>query len=177
MLKLSRSLSSQPVVSLRTGGRLSIATEPVIDPHNLKILGWRCKSVGVETILLAEDVRADSQQGLAVNDESVLSSPADLVRHKEILDIHFKLVGKPVKTQRQKLGKVSDYAYDDQSMFIQQLYVEPPLTKFFGNHDTRIIGRNQVKEVTDAYILVSDSEVEAAEPETEPAEATAAEPA
>lgn len=170
MLVLSNSLFNRPVVSLRSSGRVATAIEPIINPNSLKILGWRCKLRGVEVILLAEDVRDSGPRGLAIDDDNSLSPPEDLVRHREVLDIHFQLIGKPVKTPRYKLGKVGDYAYDDQSMFIQQLYVEAPLTKFFGNHDTKIIGRNQVKEVTDSYILVSDAEVEATESETEAAE-------
>ena len=179
MLLLSKSLANQPIMSLRTGARIATATEPIINPGNLKILGWRCKLHGVEAILLAEDVRDVNAQGLVIDDEAALSAPDDLVRHREVLDIRFQLIGKPVKTARQKLGKVGDWAYDEESMFIQQLHVEPPLTKLFGSHDTKIIGRGQVKEITDDYILVSDAEVEvsATEPVSQTAEAPLAEAA
>src|SRR6188768_3442075 len=112
MLMLSKSLLNQPVLSLRSGGQIAQALAPIINPHNLKILGWWCKGAGGQKlVLLAEDVREVMPGGLTVNDEEALSSSADLVRHKEILDIRFELMDKVVKTKRQKLGKVSDFSY------------------------------------------------------------------
>ncbi len=163
MLKLNGSLRNLPVLSLRSGGLLATAKSPLIDPDNLKVVGWFCNLRGVETVLLAEDVRDFNPSGLVVDDEAALSSPADLVRLQNLINMKYDPLGKLVKTDREKLGKVADYAYDD-SLFIQQLYVEPPLIKFFGSRDTRVIGRNQVKEVTDAYILVGGGDVEVSAP-------------
>ncbi|MGH7157084.1 MAG: hypothetical protein ACREGG_03180 [Candidatus Saccharimonadales bacterium] len=161
MLKLSKSLMNQPVMSLRSGGQIAVAIEPIINPHNLKILGWWCKGSGGQTqVLLADDVREVIPNGLAVNDGEALSTPEDLVRHKEILGIRFELMDKPVKTKRQKLGKVSDFSYNE-SLFIQKLYVARPLRKVFTPEDTLLIDRTQILEVTDHYILVRDVEVKA----------------
>lgn len=161
MLKLSKSLVKQPVMSLRSGGQIAIATGPIINPHNLKIMGWWCKvPSGQNRVLLADDIREAMPSGLAVNDEEALSAPDDLVRHKEILSIHFELIDKPVKTKRQKLGKVSDFSYND-GLFVQKLYVARPLRKVFTTEDTLIIDRSQILEVTDHYILVRDTEVRA----------------
>lgn len=158
---LSKSLVNRPVMSLRSGGQIAIAEQPVINPHNLKILGWWCKAPGGrQLVLLAEDVREIMANGLAVNDEDDLSVPEDLVRHSDILNVHFDLMEKPVKTKRQKLGKVSDYSYNE-GMFIQKLYVARPLHKVFTTEDTLIIDRNQIIEVTDHYILVRDTEIKA----------------
>jgi len=160
MMMLSKSLLNQPVVSLRDGSRIATAEEPIINPHNLKIMGWWCKSAGGQgLVLLADDVRDVTPSGLAVNDEEALSSPDDLVRHKEILEIKFQLMDKTVRTKRQKLGKVSDYSYND-GMFVQKLYVSKPLRKVFTTEDTLIIDRTQILEVTDHYILVRDSEIQ-----------------
>jgi hypothetical protein len=109
---------------------------------------------------LAEEIREALPNGLAVNDEDALSEPADLVRHKEILDINFELMDKPVRTKRQKIGKVSDYSYND-GLFVQKLYVARPLRKVFTSEDTLIIDREQILEVTDKYILVRDTEIKA----------------
>ncbi|MBX4190999.1 hypothetical protein KW794_02835 [Candidatus Saccharibacteria bacterium] len=148
-------------MSLRTGSQIAVATEPVINPHNLKILGWWCKSGGGrQLVLLAEDVREIMPTGLAVNDEEDLCAPEDLVRHSEVLNIRFQLADKPVKTKRQKLGKVSDFSYNE-GMFVQKLYVARPLHKVFTTEDTLIIDRTQIIEVTDHYILVRDVEVKA----------------
>lgn len=167
---MGKSLYSRPVMSMRTGSQIAMALEPIINPHNLKILGWWCKTAGARgnLVLLAEDVREVMPQGLAVNDEEALVAPEDLVRHREILDIKFQLIDKTVKTKRQKLGKVSDFSYND-GMFVQKLYVARPVTKIFSSQDTLLIDRTQILEVTDAYILVRDSEVTVAEEAAMPA--------
>ena len=167
MLQLSKSLFDVPILSLRAGHLVAVATEPIINPHNLKILGWWCKVPGsnVHSILLVEDVREASAKGLAVNDEADLSTPDELTRHKEILGIHFELIGKEVKTKRGKLGKVSDYSYDSDSMMVVKLYVARSLTKIFSSEDTLIIDRSQIIEITDRYILVKDTDVKVTEEE------------
>lgn len=147
-------------MSLRSGSQIAIARTPIINPHNLKILGWWCDAVGGAQVLLAEEVREGLPSGLAVNDEDALSEPSDLVRHKEILDIKFVLMDKPVRTKRHKIGKVSDYSYND-GLFVQKLYVARPLHKVFTSEDTLIIDREQILEVTDKYILVRDADIKA----------------
>jgi hypothetical protein len=174
MLKLSGSLVNQPVMSLRTGGQIAVATATIINPHNLKIIGWWCKvASGQKAVLLAEDVRETIPNGLAVNDEDALSSVEDLVRYKELLDINFGLMDKPVRTKRHKLGKVSDFSYNE-GMFVQKLYVARPLRKVFTTEDTLIIDRAQILEVTDHYILVRDTEIRAGAEELAAAGAVAA---
>lgn len=169
---MSGSLINRPVLSLRTGGQIAVALEPIINPHNLKILGWWCRSSGNgPLVLLAENVREIGSEGLVVNDEEDLSVPADLVRHSEILDIRFQLFDKAVKTKRQKIGKVTDFSYND-GLFVQKLYVARSLIKVFTAEDTAVIDRNQILEVTDRHILVRDSEVHATAKELGGAAAT-----
>ncbi len=172
---MSKGLYNRPVMGLHSGNRIAVAVEPIINPHNLQILGWWCslsQSKG-RVVLLAEDVRQIMPAGLAVNDDTSLSPPEELVRHKEILDIKFQLTDKPVRTKRQKLGKVSDFSYND-GMFVQKLYVARPMTKIFSSQDTLLIDRSQILEVTDNYILVRDTEVPVAEEAVAPAGAIAA---
>lgn len=166
MLRLSANLHNLGVVSLRSGGTVAIAVEPIINPHNLKIIGWWCKVPAATElrVLLTDDVRDNLQKGLAIDDEDDLTEVEDLVRHKQILGINFRLVGKPVKTKRMKLGKVTDFSYND-GMFVQKLYVERPITKILSSEETLLIDRNQIVEVTDNYILVKDSEIEATDGE------------
>lgn len=122
------------------------------------------------TVLLSDDVREINLHGLAVNNEESLAHADELVRHKEILDIKFELIGMPVVTKRSKIGKVNDYAYND-GMFIQKLYVSPPVTKLLGSNGTHIIDRSQILEITSKHILVKDTDV------SEGAEAVAGAPA
>ena len=85
-------------------------------------------------------------------------------RDREILDTEFQLINKPVRTKRQKLGKVSDFSYND-GLFVQKLYVARSLVKVFAATDTLIIDRSQILEITDQHILVRDTEVPVAEEE------------
>jgi len=128
-------------------------------------MGWWCKLPGgKKQVLLADNVREILPTGLAVNDEADLSDQQDLVRHKDILNIRFQLLDKPVKTKRQKLGKVSDFSYND-GLFIQKLYVARSLVNVFASEDTLLIDRTQILEVTDHYILVRDTDVKVTDEE------------
>lgn len=166
MLKMSKSLLQLPVMSLRLGGQIAVAETPIINPHNLKIIGWWCATPDAKNhlVLLSEEVREIMPTGIAVNDEDALCEPEDLVRHHEILEINYQLIDKPVRTKRQKIGKVSDFSYND-GLFIQKLYVARSLIKVFTAEDTLIIDRTQILEVTDRHILVRDTEIKATEKE------------
>jgi len=157
-------------MSLRLGGQVAVAVEPIIDPHNLKILGWWCKVPGKSEreVLLAEEVREILPSGLAVDDVDALCDPSDLVRHKEILDINFVLKDKPVRNKRGKVGRVEDYSYND-GMFVQKLYVGRPLVKVLSADSAVLIDRTQILEVNDDYILVKDTEVTQGAEEAAPA--------
>lgn len=161
MLLLSSKLINLPVLSLRSGGQIGLAAAPLINPHNLKILGWWCESKlsKEHLILLLEDVREITPQGIFVDDNDALTEQTELTRHKEVIEAQFQLIDKLVKTKHHKLGKVSDYSYND-GMFIQKLYVNRPLTSIFSSDATLIIDRSQILEITDHYILVKDAEVE-----------------
>ncbi|OVE79293.1 hypothetical protein BVY00_00815 [bacterium G20] len=167
MLLMSKSLYNQPVMSLRLGTPIAIAVEPIINPHNLKILGWWCKtpSSTKQQVLLAEDVREVTPKGLVINDEGALSHADDLVRHNEILSLHFQLLDKVVKTKRHKLGKVGDFVYENGGMLVQKLHVARPFTKLLAKEDTLIIDRTQIIEVTDHFILVRDTDIKVTEEE------------
>jgi hypothetical protein len=147
-------------MSLRTGSQIAVAQVPIINPHNLKILGWWCDGPDGRQVLLADEIRDFAPEGIAVNNEDALSDTGDLVRHKEVLDINFELMDKPVRTKRQRIGRVSDFSYNE-GMFVQKLYVARPLRKVFSAEDTLIIDREQIIEVTDKYIMVRDTEIKA----------------
>jgi len=166
MLKLSANLKNLHIISLRTSGPVALAVAPILNPHNLKIIGWWCRVPGVAQpmVLLCDDIRELSADTIAINDEEDIIPPEDLARYKEILDIDYDLLGKAVKTKRGKIGKVADYSYND-GMFVQKLYVEKPMHKVFSLEDTVLIDRNQIMEVTDHYILVKDTEVKTKEAE------------
>lgn len=174
MLLLTAKLIGQPVLSLRTGGEVAMSHMPIINPDSLKVLGFYCydKFSGDELILLAQDIREHISRGFVVNDHEVLTDPEDLIRMHDILHKRYDPIGKTVVTNHKRtLGKVSDYAVDNQSLFISKLYVTPRLLKSLVGSNLSI-DRSQIVEVTDKHIVVKEATSEARQ-EATPMTATA----
>lgn len=159
MLQLSASLlNNKSVLSLRTGGVIATITGPIINPNSLKIEGFYCqdKFNKSELILLYQDIRDMMPQGYVVNDHDVLSEPEELVRLKEVLELDFDLIGKQVVTvSKERVGKVSDYAADTDTMFIQKIYVAQSLMKSFSGGSLSI-DRTQINEITPSRVIIND---------------------
>ena len=145
-------------MSLRTGQQVATAHEPIINPNNLKIEGFYCSDrfSKEELVLLYQDIRDVITQGFVVDDHDVLTSPNELVRLKDIMDIGFSLIGKPVVTvSKEKVGKVSDYATELETMFVQKIYVSQNLLKSLAGGNLGI-DRSQINEITDKKIIIND---------------------
>lgn len=158
MLKLANSLLNQSVVSLRTGGAVARVESAIINPDNLKIEGFYCSDSRSreQLILLVQDIRDIVPQGIVVDDHNVLVEASELVRLKKVLELQFELIGKPVQTvKKQKLGKVNDYAVDDQSFYVQKLYVERSLLKSLSSGQLSI-DRTEIVEVTDKRVIIKE---------------------
>lgn len=158
MLRLSNALINQAVMSLRTGGQVATTTQPVINPNNLKIEGFYCddRFESKQLVLLTQDIRDFVHHGFLINDHEVLCEPNELVRLKPILKLQFALIGKPVVTvSKKRLGKVNDFAVDDQAMYVQKIYVGQSLLKSFTGGQLSI-DRGQIVEITDRKIVVQD---------------------
>lgn len=158
MLLLSESVLSKPVLSLRTGGIVALIESAIINPTNLKIEGFYCQDrlSKNKLILLYQDIRNVVSQGVIVNDYDVLSSPDILVRLQDILKLKFTIIGKPVVTiQKEKVGKVRDFAFDSDSFFVQKLYVGRSLIKALGSGQLSI-DRTQIIEVTTSKVIIQD---------------------
>lgn len=158
MLKLSVSLLNKPVLSLRTGGLVATAIRPLVNPDNLKIEGFYCadRFSKAELILLTQDIREVLAKGFVINDHDVLAEPDDLVRLKEVLEIDFQVIGKQVVTlDKQKVGKVSDYAVETNTMYIQKLYVTQSLMRSLTGGSLSI-DRSLVHETTPKRIIITE---------------------
>lgn len=130
----------------------------VINPNNLKIEGFYCqdKFDKKQLVLLYQDIRDILPQGYVINDHDVLAEPEELVRLKDVLSLRFDLAGKQVVTvDKEKIGKVSDYATDTDTMFIQKIYVARSLLKNFTGGSLSI-DRSQINEVTPRRIIIND---------------------
>lgn len=166
MLQLSNTLVDKAILSLRTGGPIATIIGTVINPDNLKIEGFYCQDRfdKRQLILLSQDVRESLSQGLVVNDHDVLVDTEDLVRLKKVLELKYQLIGKQVETvSKQKIGKVSDFAVETETMYIQKIYVAQSIFKSFAGGSLSI-DRNQVIETTPRKIVVSDLEAPARAP-------------
>jgi sporulation protein YlmC with PRC-barrel domain len=158
MLQLSSAFTKKAVMSLRTGAPVAYITDPIIDPNNLKIEGFYCQDVFTKDILvlLYQDIRELLPQGFVVNDHDVLTPPSELVRLEKLLKINFKLPGMPVITQsKSKLGKVSDYSTEIETMFIQKIYVSQSMLKSFTGGQLSV-DRSQIIEITSSRIVIQD---------------------
>lgn len=158
MLQLSSAFANKAVLSLRTGAPVATVGAPIINPNNLKIEGFYCQSHFDKStlILLYQDIRDLIPDGFIVDDQDVLVAPGELVRLKEVLDLNFQLIGKPVETlSKEKIGKVSDYATEIESMFIQKLYVSQSLLKSFAGGSLSV-DRGQISEITNRRIIIND---------------------
>jgi uncharacterized protein YrrD len=161
MLQLSNAIVNLPVMSLRTGTQVAIATAPIINPNNLKIEGFYCqdtfnKNKHHELILVNQDIRDIIPQGIVINDYDVLTEASELVRLRDVLNMHFDVLGKQVATSRRvRVGKVEDYSVELGSMYIQKLYVSRPLYKNFSGGNLGI-DRTQIVEITDKKIIIQD---------------------
>ncbi len=158
MLQLSESLLNKPVMSLRTGQPVATTTAAIINPNNLKIEGFYCidRFDKSELALLYQDIRDVLPQGFVVDDHDVLVNPAELVRLKDVLAIGFNIIGKPVVTiSKERVGKVSDFATEVETMFIQKLYVTQGLLKNFTGGSLSV-DRTQINEITDRKVIIND---------------------
>lgn len=158
MFMLRSTIVGVPILSLRTGSAIGATVTEIINPNNLKIVGFYCENRfnSEATVLLAQDIREIAKNGIIVNDHEVLSEPKDLIRLKKIIAIEFDAIGKTVVTEsKTKVGKVEDYAVEKDSLFIKKLYVSRSMLKSFGSGQLAV-DRNEVVEVTDKKIIIKD---------------------
>lgn len=170
MLKLSGALLKKSVLSLRAGGPVATIIGPIINADSLKIEGFYCQDRydKNQLVLLSQDIRELLPQGFVVNDHDVLTDPDELVRLEKVLDAQFDIIGKQVvTTSKQKVGKVTDYAVETETMYIQKIYVSRSILKSLAGGSLSI-DRNQVVETTPKQIIINDLL------KTSPATATAA---
>lgn len=158
MLKLIESFKSVPVLSLRVGSQIGVATTPIINPNNLYIEGWNVTDnrSGEKYILLSADIRDIVPQGIVVDDFEVFTKPADLVRLKDILKLNFNLIGLKVTSESKKsYGKVTDFAFESSNFYVQKIYsTEAILKKLSGG--SLSIDRSQIIEITTKRVVIED---------------------
>ena len=158
MLQLSEAFLNRPVLGLRTGSELARTTTAIINPNNLKIEGFYCNDRfhKEQLVLLSQEIREIIREGIVVNDHEALSEPSELIRLESTLKLQFELIGKSVETvNKRKIGKITDYTVDNESLFIQKLYVGPTLIKSLTSGQL-LVDRTQIVEITKQKIVIKD---------------------
>jgi uncharacterized protein YrrD len=161
MLILSANLNNIPLLAVRTGHRIGTVVKPIINSNNLHIDGFYCtQPPGNQLFLLDMHIREFSKTGIIINDPADLSEKEDLLRLAPVIDAQFSILGMQVVSGHKKLGKVTDYATDKDSLFIQKLYVRPPIWAAISVQQL-VISRTAITEITKTQIIVSGPEQKA----------------
>lgn len=159
MLQLSASLLGKNVLGLHSGTPVGRVTGALINPKNLKIEGFYVDDAyekNHQLILLYQDIRDIISKGFVINDHNTLAEPEDLVRLKDVLELDFELLNKSVQTvSGEKVGKVSDYAVEVETMYIQKLYVSRSILKSLSTHALSV-DRSQIQEITNRKIVIQE---------------------
>ena len=158
MLQLSDFLHNRAVLSLRAGEAVATAVKPIINPNNLKIEGFYCQDrfEKKELVLLTQDIREVLRDGFVIDDHERLVESSELVRLKDVLDLDFDLIGKQVETvDKEKVGKVSDYAVETNSMMITKLYSSQSVFKNLTGGSLSI-DRSQIQEITPKRVIITE---------------------
>lgn len=163
MLLLGSSFGKIPLLSLRTGSTIGSIVGHLINPHSLKVdaLWVRIGGFKQPFLLLIQDIREVSHQGIVINDHDVVIEPDEALRLKPIIELNFELIDKKVISSHLPIGKVADYALNKDSFMIEKLYVEPTAwKKLQANRLT--IDRTQIIEVSQTHVRVKGTEVKEA---------------
>lgn len=162
MLIDSNRLLDYPILSLHVGGMIAKTTSLIIDPNDLRVVGFNLigPEVGGEngTILQVKDIREFSNIGMVVDSIDEFVNPGDVIKLDEVLNLNFELIGKKVESKKgSKIGKVSGFMINTEDFMVQQFVVQRPMMKAFLDPEL-LIGRSEVVKVTDEKVIVKDEE-------------------
>ena len=163
MLVNSSKIIGTPVLSLHVTGKIAETTQPIIDPHNLKIVAFYLAGplVGkdeVGDILDVRYIREFSDLGMIVNSYDDFTTREDALRLEKFLGYNYTPIGKKVVTKKgTKLGKVIDYTLDPNDFQIHQLIIQRPPLKALMDPEL-VISVKQVVKINDNEIIVKDEE-------------------
>ncbi len=166
MLVLRDQIERMPIMSLQTGSQIAHIEGAIIDPRRLYIMGFYCAGPGVDThpaILHTSDIRETGSMGLIVDGADSIMGPDDLVRLREVTDMKFELINKPVIDDTgRKIGKVINFTVDTDSFLITKLHVQPGFLHALATAEV-IIARQQITQVTNKRIVVKAPTIKATE--------------
>lgn len=159
MLVIGSHLINYPVLSLHVGGLVSHTVEPIIDPESLSVIAYELDTREIDDpeagdILMIEDVREFTDDGLIINSTDNLVNREDVIKLDKVMSLGFKLIGLKVVTKDgKKLGKVINYTLDSGSFSIFQLIVQRPFLDAIVDPELTI-NRSQIVEIDDDKITI-----------------------
>lgn len=159
MLLLQSRIMTLPIASIQAGHRIGTITGFVIQPKGLSIKALVIESsMSKEYLYLhTEDILETRSAGILIDHNEQLMESEDLVRLKDLIEIDYHLLAKPVITEsKKKIGSVMDYIINTSGWQVQKIHVQPPLVKMLSRPD-RIIDRAQIVKVTEKSVIVSDA--------------------
>ncbi|MBR2839841.1 hypothetical protein IKE82_00705 [Candidatus Saccharibacteria bacterium] len=161
MLVYNSHLTGTPILSVQAGGPIGQIVSSIVDPDNLKIIGFYIIGPTIDpdhNILDTKSVREYSNYGMVIDSVDELVAPSDVIRIKQVLDLNFDLLTLKVETKKgSKLGQLIDFTVNSDDFLVQQIIVKRPLVKRFMDSELTI-SRKEIVEVTDYKIIVRDEE-------------------
>ena len=161
MLLNGNKLRDVPILSIQAGGMIARTSDPIIDPDELKVVGFKIvgpHAKGENNILDVKSVREFSNYGMVIDSADELVASVDVIKIKQVLDLGFNLIGLKVESRKgSKLGKVSSYTCTEDDFMIQQLVVQRPAIKALMDPEL-LVPRTEIVEVNDYKIIVRDEE-------------------
>jgi len=156
MLRFINQYIGLGILSSQTNQVIGYIRSPIINPNNLVIPAFYCQKLSAagDFVLHTDDIVKIDKGKVVVNDETVIMSTEELVRLSDIIDKKFELIDKPVKTKKgKKIGKVKDFAVDDEAFYIQKIYVTQSVFKSIST-GTLMFDRSQIYEVTNKKVVI-----------------------
>lgn len=161
MLILGSRLDATPVMGLQTGSQLAHITQPIINPRTLEIVAYEVEGSLLDqrpSLLRVADIRELGSLGIIIDSSDEFVGEDDIIKLKELRDLHFNLLGLRVVDERKhKLGKITDYTIDTDSFVVQQLVVKGGLFNSLTSTG-HTIHRSQIVKITDTTITVKSTE-------------------
>lgn len=162
MLVMNSRIIGAPILSVQAGGPIATIKSAIIDPNDLKILGFHLEGPLVNRakarILDVRSIREYSQLGMVIDNIEELVAPDDVIKIQNVLELNFDLINLKVRTKKgTKLGHIIDYTLTSEDFIVQQIIVRRPLVKSLVDPELTI-SRKEIVEITDYEVIIKDEE-------------------
>ncbi len=130
MLREITKVIGLPVLSLHVGARIATVKNVLIDPDKLQIVAFfvRGNNFRGDLMLLPSDIREINLKNIVVDGEHRLVEPGELIRLKSLIEMGYEPLGKGVEEKNgRKLGVLTSYFVEIDSLFIKKIVVKPKL--------------------------------------------------